>query len=1059
MPDFLDEVSFQAEIERELLKNGWVRGISNKYDSSEALYTDDLISFFQNAYPDQWQRFVKFTPKESEKHFVRFIVSQIDKSERGILDLFRKELKDRGTSIRLTAPVPAHGMNAEAKERFSKNIFRVVREVVYSPHGCKNRIDLVLFLNGLPVATIETKSEFKQDLQNAIKQYKFDRRPQDPHTKKTEPLLKFKRGALVHFAIGENEIFMTTKLDGSKTFFLPFNQGKGGLGAGNKTPKTGYPIKYFWEEILQKENLMNIIQNFIHLERKEVEDESGRKSYKETLIFPRYHQWEVVTKLLQASHDNGPGSNYLIQHSAGSGKSNSIAWLAHQLANLYRDNKRVFDTIIVVTDRTLLDSQLQETIFQFEHKKGVVSRIGNSDEQAGFSSKSEQLTHELVSGTNIVIVTIQTFPFVIDAIREQTSLKCRSFAVIADEAHSSQTGKSANKIRQALTSDKLDDEEEVTSEDLIRDIMESRGKTENISYFAFTATPKAKTLEVFGTLPDPTMPISEHNKPQPFHLYSMKQAIEEGFIRNVLSNYTPYLVLYELSQKEVKEVRVDSAKAKKKIAQFARIHPHNISQKIQIIVEHFRSNVAFRLEGQAKGMVLASSRKEAVRYKLMFDKYIHENSYNDLKAIVAFSGEIYDKDYPKLDSNGSSIGYKESNMNELGGRQIPEAFDSEDFQLLLVANKYQTGFDQPKLCAMYIDKKLGGVDCVQTLSRLNRTYPGKNDEDIFILDFVNKPEDIEEAFKPYFGETKLGKPSDPNLVYTLKDSIMEQDVIHWDDVEKFCEKYDGNKDNRSLLNKYIIPARDRFNNPYKEIVNKINSIKKFKKEVEDEVHFANLETELKELNKELIKFEMLKKNCTSFIRTYDFISQIIDFDDIDLEKFYLYLQALGPMLGRGINSDDEVIDDSNLTLSKYRIKKLKKAQIELEIDDKGLDGVTGGGISKVRSFDDELLSEIIRIINELHGASELTDEDKVKYFNDLQARLERKPDIIQQVRTNSREQMKEGNIKSEIEGIIIENLSVNETHKRMGENLLGENRLLDALTDKLLDRLFAKYKK
>lgn len=1057
--DILNEDSFQKEIENELINVGWLRGEAAKFDSHNAIYGEDLIDFFTNAYPEHWQRFVRLTPKDSEKHFIRFVISQIDKTERGILDLFRKELKDRGTSIRLTAPVPAHEMNLEAKERFSKNIFRVVREVVYSPHGCKNRIDLVLFLNGLPVATIETKSDFKQDLQNAIKQYKFDRKPQDPQTKKLEPLLKFKRGALVHFAVGESEIFMTTKLDGPKTFFLPFNQGKDGLGAGNKSIDSGYPVKYFWEKILQKENLMNIIHNFIHLERKEVEDEAGRKSFKETMIFPRYHQWEAVTNLLLATYNEGPGSNYLIQHSAGSGKSNSIAWLAHQLANLYKNNKRIFDTIIVVTDRTVLDSQLQETIFQFEHKKGVVSRVGNTDEQAGFSSKSEQLTHELINGTNIVIVTIQTFPFVVDAIREQTSLKNRSFAIIADEAHSSQTGKSANKIRQALTSEKLDDEEEITSEDLIRDFMESRGKTENISYFAFTATPKAKTLEVFGTLPDPSMPISDHNKPQPFHLYSMKQAIEEGFIRNVLSNYTPYLVLYELSQKEIKEIRVDSAKAKKKIAQFARIHPHNISQKIQIIVEHFRANVAFRLEGQAKGMVLASSRKEAVRYKLMFDKYIQENSYNDLKAIVAFSGEIFDKDYPKLDSNGSPVGYKESNMNDLGGRQIPEAFDSEDFQLLLVANKYQTGFDQPKLCAMYVDKKLGGVDCVQTLSRLNRTYPGKNDEDIFILDFVNKPEDIEEAFKPYYGETKLGKPSDPNLVYTLKDSILEQEVVYWGDVEKFCEKYDGNKDNRSLLSKYIIPARDRFNNPYKEIVKKINSIKRFKKDIDDEVHLANLETELKELNKELIKFENLKKNCTSFIRTYDFISQIIDFDDIDLEKFYLYLQALSPMLGRGINTDDEVIDVSNLTLSKYRIKKLKKAQIELEIDDKGLDGVTGGGISTVRSFDDELLSEIIRIINELHGASELTDEDKVKYFNDLQARLERKPDIIQQVKTNSREQMKEGNIKSEIEGIIIENLGVNETHKRMGENLLGENRLLDALTDKLLDRLFAKYKK
>ncbi len=1058
MSDLLKEDYFQSEIEKKLVNSGWVSGVASDYDPVNAIYKGDTIDFFQKAYPEHWARFKKFTPKDTEKHFIRFITTQIDKSDRGILDLFRKELKDKGTSIRLTAPVPAHGMNEEAQDRFSKNIFRVVREVVYSPHGYKGRIDLVLFLNGLPLATIETKSEFKQDLENAVKQYRYDRKPRDPSTGKTEPLLKFKRGALVHFAVGENSIKMTTKLDGGRTFFLPFNKGKNGLGAGNIIPEEGYPIKYFWEEILQKENLMNIIHNFVHLDRAKVEDERGRISYKETMIFPRFHQWEAVTNLLKASYDNGPGENYLIQHSAGSGKSNSIAWLSHQLANLYKNNKRVFDTVIVVTDRTVLDSQLQDTIFQFDHKKGVVSRIGNDDERSGFSSKSEQLTHELINGTNIVIVTIQTFPFVVEAIREQTTLKDRNFAIIADEAHSSQTGKSANKIRQALSGEQKEDEE-VNSEDLIREVMETRGKAKNISYFAFTATPKAKTLEVFGTRPDPTMPISEDNKPQPFHLYSMKQAIEEGFIRDVLKNYTPYKVLYELSQSEGSDKKVDSTKAKKKVAQFARLHPHNISQKIQVMVEHFRANVVTRLEGQAKGMVLAGSRKEVVRYKLMFDKYIKENNIEDLKAIVAFSGGIVDKDYPKMDTEGKPSEYTEANMNELGGRDIPEAFDSDDFQLLLVANKYQTGFDQPKLCAMYIDKKLGGVDCVQTLSRLNRTYPGKTDEDIFILDFVNQPEDIEDSFKPYYGETHLGKPSDPNLVYTLKDKILEEDVVYWDDVEKFCEKFDGNKDNRSLLNKYIVPARDRFNEPYKVKVHKLIYLKKRKSSAEDEVEIENIKTEINEVNKEIAEFDNLKKNCQSFVRTYDFISQVIDFDDIELEKMYIYLQALNPTLGRGVYTDDDIVDISGIQLTKYRIAKLKQKRIVLDGEAGGLDGVTEGASGGTRDSEDELLSEIIRIINELHGASDLSDDDKVKYFNDLQERLEKSSEIIDQVKNNTKDQVKHGNFKDKLESIIIENLNVNDTHRQMGENLLGEEKLLDTLMDKLLDRLFDKYNK
>ncbi|MCB1198955.1 MAG: type I restriction endonuclease subunit R, partial [Deltaproteobacteria bacterium] len=415
---------------------------------------------------------------------------------------------------------------------------------------------------------------------NAVKQYKYDRKPYDSKTRKKEPLLNLGRGALVHFAVGENEIYMTTQLAGEKTRFLPFNKGKDGLEAGNSMPEDGsYPISYFWDQILQKETLIDIVYNYIHYERKEVEDENGKIDFKTSMIFPRFHQWDAVTKLLQASYEEGPGQAYLIQHSAGSGKSNSIAWLAHQLSNLYKDDQRVFDTVIVITDRKVLDDQLQDTIFQFEHKKGVVTRIGHKDEVSG-GSKSQQLAKHLMDGTNIVIVTIQTFPFVVDAIRQETSLKDRKFAVIADEAHSSQSGKGAAKLKLALHGQQVDDEE-VSAEDFLTEYMNTRSRPSNMSYYAFTATPKAKTLEIFGRCPDPDMPISEDNKPAAFHLYSMRQAIQEGFIVNVLKNYTQYKVLYELMLNTDKDQKVDQKKAKKEIAQFARLHPHNISQKIQ----------------------------------------------------------------------------------------------------------------------------------------------------------------------------------------------------------------------------------------------------------------------------------------------------------------------------------------------------------------------------------------------------------------------------------------------------------------------------------------------
>jgi type I restriction enzyme R subunit len=590
------------------------------------------------------------------------------------------------------------------------------------------------------------------------------RLPVDPVTKKPEPLLTFKRGALVHFAVSQYEVYMTTRLEGESTFFLPFNKGTHDGGAGNDAPLdvNQYATDYLWNEVLVPDNLLKILGRFVHLQIEDKEDWEGRKYKKESLIFPRYHQWDVVSKLLAAAKSEGPGQKYLIQHSAGSGKSNSIAWSAHQLSSLYdASGNKLFHSVIVVTDRTVLDAQLQDTIAQFEQTDGVVGRINN---QEGDGSKSEKLAKALESSQPIIIVTIQTFPFVLRAIENSVSLKERNYAIIADEAHSSQTGSTARQLKEVLMVDgTASDEEELTTDDILDAALASRRASKNLTYLAFTATPKTKTLELFGRLPKPDEPASKTNKPEAFHVYSMRQAIEEGFILDVLKNYTNYKVAYNLAMKmKDADQEVESKKAKVKLNQWVRLHDHNISQKVMVIVEHFKTHVMGLLGGQAKAMVVTSSRK-AVRYKQAFDKYITQQGYQKIHAMVAFSGEV---EFSDKDPNSDFLvgeKFTETNMNpKLKGRDMRKAFDTDDYQVMIVANKFQTGFDQPKLCAMYVDKKLGGVECVQTLSRLNRTYPGKAETGTFVLDFFNEPQEILAAFQPYFQTAELADVSNPN---------------------------------------------------------------------------------------------------------------------------------------------------------------------------------------------------------------------------------------------------------------------------------------------------------
>lgn len=1039
MSDKARERAFQDHIIAALASAGWLIGDSAHYDRERAIYPEDLIGFVQQSQPEGWQKYCKTYGEAPERHLLDAAVRQLTRSEGGTLWLLRNQIEDRGHRLKLASFKPDNDLNPELLTRYQANRLRVVPELIYSPHGYDGRIDLTLFLNGIPVATLELKSCFKQSLENAKKQYRFDR--QLKTLGKIEPLLSFRRGALVHFAVNQFEVAMTTKLAGESTFFLPFNKGTSEGGAGNDQPEVGYGTEYLWKEILQPDNFLRILARYLHLEVKIEEDPLGKQQKKETMIFPRYHQWAVVQKLLSTVHLEGPGQKYLIQHSAGSGKSNSIAWLTHQLASLSRGEK-LFDSVIVVTDRTVLDSQLQETIGQFDHASGVVSRI-NRDE--GDGSKSSQLTEALSKGTPIIIVTIQTFPHVLKAIQESTTLKSSRFAVVADEAHSSQSGSTARQLREVLMAEQV--EEEMSAEDMMNLTLAARGGSKNISYFAFTATPKAKTLELFGRPDKLDMPLGTENKPKPFHVYSMRQAIEEGFILDVLKNYTNYSLAYKLAMQTETDSEVDSKKARTRLSKWVRLHPHNIGQKVAIIVEHFRSNVMNLLAGQAKAMVVTSSRLEAVRYKLAFDKYVKEQGYGAIQAMVAFSGEI--------EEEGQT--FNERNMNpDLNGRDMRKAFDTQDYQVMLVANKFQTGFDQPKLCAMYVDKKLTGVDCIQTLSRLNRTYPGK--DSTFVLDFVNDPQDVLEEFQKYYETAKLETVSDPNLVYDLFHKLKGTGIFTWSEVESFTDAYFDPKRGGESLPGYIKPAVDRFSKRYKLASEAIRESRRMLKDIEleggsktDKVNAERRVTEAAEARAEL---DLFKKDLNSYIRFYEFVSQITSFDDQDLERLCVFARHLLPMLRQEVLEEDE-IDLSAVILSHYSLRAKRTQDLKLQEDAQGygLEGVSAVGSAKAREEKKDFLSHILEQLNDLFG-TEVTDGDKLDWLQGMASKIAENQPLMEQVRNNSRDAIMLGDFPKAVDAAVIERM---DTQNGMSLDYLSRpdaaNRIQSLLLDILLKGL------
>ena len=1005
------ELQFQQDIITAMTAQGWLTGPASGYDRRTALYTEDFLGYFKGAWPERWEKFAKANPSDPDGVLVQKLVRELEQN--GTLDVLRHGFKLPGVKIEACSLQPDHGMNPDTLKRYQCNRLRVVPEVSYSPHArdaassgqsYNPRLDLVLFVNGIPTATLELKSEFKQSVENAKRQYRQDRPVKDPLTRKPEPLLTFKRGALVHFAVGQNEVAMTTKLAGKDTFFLPFNLGSAEGGAGNPIPEddSQYATGYLWQRLLQPDAWLKVLGRFLHLEKKASEGFDGTPVTKETMIFPRYHQWEVVNQLINTTRVEGPGKRYLIQHSAGSGKSNSIAWTAHQLASLYDEaGQRLFNSVIVITDRTVLDKQLQDTIYQFEHAQGVVKQINR---ETSSQSKSEQLAEALAEQTRIIIVTIQTFPALFDALDKYPKLASGRYAVIADEAHSSQTGSSASKLKQILGSDALEGEE-VSAEELLDAAVQARQPNERISYYAFTATPKAKTLELFGRPADPTLPPSASNKPEAFHLYSMRQAIEEGFILDVLRNYTTYSTAWKIAHPDGEDDEVDSKKARIKLARWVRLHPYNISQKVEVIVEHFRANIRGLLNGQAKAMVVTSSRQEAVRYQLALKAYVQQMGYSDVHPLVAFSGSVLaDEVFPEEVTESSSL------LNAgLNGRDLAQAFDTQDFNVMIAANKYQTGFDQPKLCAMYVDKKLQGVDCVQTLSRLNRTFG--DSKDTFILDFFNESQDILDAFLPYYTKAELTDVTDPQIIYDLQKKLDAEGIYYWQEVEAFAMAFFNPKAAASKLTYYCTPAKERFAKRYAFSLESREQALHFKRTAEangDSAGLKKAEHALKEAGEQVDQLDLFRKNLQSFVRLYEFLSQIVPYEDRELEQLCVYAKNLYPLL-RYDRLQQKDVDVGELQLTHYRLSKQAEHRLRLSEDGGEYTLKPGSDVGSGKPHDPEKkrLSEIIEALNDIFGA-EVSDDDQLQFLTGIAQRISRQQDVMAQVDNHSVEQVMHG---------------------------------------------------
>jgi type I restriction enzyme R subunit len=845
------EINFENEVCDHLANHGWLYADKDAthYDRPRALYPADVLAWVQATQPDAWKDLTKKHGANATEVLLARLRDVLD--QRGTLEVLRRGVELLGLKhpIKLAEFKPALAINPDILARYAANRLRVVRQVRYSLHN-DNAIDLVLFLNGVPVATVELKTDFTQSVQDAIDQYCNTRVP-NPKGQSAEPLLSFPRGALVHFAVSNREVHMTTRLAGVDTQFLPFNQGDNHA-AGNPINENGHPTAYLWEQVWARESWLEILGRYMITQR-------DKKKQIATLIFPRFHQLDVTRELQKRVLAEGPGGRYLIQHSAGSGKTNSIAWTAHFLAELHdAQNAKLFDTVLVVSDRNAIDGMLAEALFDFERTTGVVAFIKGES-----SSKSGELAQALSGTKKIVVCTIQTFPFALEAVRKLAATQGKRFAVIADEAHSSQTGDAAVKLRAVLDAHELrelDDGGEVSSEDVLAAQMTARADDRGITFVAFTATPKSKTLELFGTRPDPSRKPSNDNLPKPFHIYSMQQAIEERFILDVLQNYTPYSVAFKLAHEgeDVDDKAVERSAALKKIMGWVKLHPHNIAEKVRVVVDHYCEYVAPLLGGRAKAMIVLGSRLEAVRWQIAVAKYVKDKQVA-IATVVAFSGSVHDEESGPDPFTENSVVL---NPN-LKGRDIREAFKGSEYQLLLVANKFQTGFDEPLLCGMYVDKRLAGIQAVQTLSRLNRAHPGK--DTVYVVDFVNDPVEVLAEFKKYHTTAELSATTDPNLVFDLRGKL--DGAGHYDDREVdrvVAVELDPNAKQSELI-AALGPIVERVMKRY----NAAKTAWKAAKQTGDDAAAAAAKSEMD-------AFVLFKRDMEAFVRLYTFLSQIFD---------------------------------------------------------------------------------------------------------------------------------------------------------------------------------------
>ena len=1017
------EIALENEICSYLAAHGWLyaEGDAAGYDRTHALFPSDLLAWVQETQPKAWQTLTKSHGAATEATLLDRVRKQLD--DRGTLEVLRHGVELLGLRQPLTLARfrPALAMNPELEAQYVANRLRVVRQVRYSVHN-ENALDLVLFVNGLPVATVELKSDFTQSVDDAVDQYRFDRNPRPKGQSDAEPLLDFPSGALVHFAVSNSEVRMTTRLQGAATRFLPFNRGNDG-GAGNPPNPNGHPTAYLWEEVWERHGWLEILGRYLVTKR-------DNKKQITTVIFPRYHQLDVTRRLVAALRAEETGQKYLIQHSAGSGKTNSIAWTAHFLADLHGpDHVKLFDSVLVVSDRTVLDDQLQEAIFDFERTTGVVATITGESQ-----SKSGELAKALSGGKKIVVCTIQTFPFAFRAVLELSATHGKSFAVIADEAHSSQTGEAAAKLRQVLSAEELKelgDGGEISTEDLLAAQMAARANDAGITYVAFTATPKAKTLELFGRRPDPNRPPGDGNLPAPFHVYSMRQAIEEGFILDVLKNYTPYKLAFKLASggKEWDEREVERSEAMKGILRWVRLHPYNISQKVQVVVEHFRDTVAPLLEGRAKAMVVVASRLEAVRWKLAIDRYVRESGYR-IGTMVAFSGEVSDKD-----SGPDPFTETGTTMNPtLRGRDIREAFATPDFQILLVANKFQTGFDQPLLCGMYVDKRLAGIQAVQTLSRLNRAHPGK--DTTYILDFVNDPEDILAAFRTYYDTAELAGVTDPDIVFNLRAKLDASG--HYDDneVDRVIAVELDSRSSQGQLAAALEPVASRLLRLHRTATEALKAAR-----------IRNDEKGAQDALDEISVLVLFKGDVATYLRVYTFLSQIFDYGNTAIEKRAIFFRRLLPLLEFGRERDG--VDLSKVTLTHHKLKSQGRRDLPLadgEADK--LTPLTDTGRGKVQEKDKARLAEIISKVNDLFDG-ELTDDDKLIYVNHvLKGKLLESEVLAQQAANNTKEQFANSpDLANELMNAIMDAFAA---HNTMSRQALDSDKVRHGLKDILL---------